>query len=384
MTIQLFKPTFHVEECLEGIRECLEKGWTGLGFKTVEIENKWNEYTKHQNSHYLNSATVGLHLAVQILKMENGWEEGDEIITTPLTFISTNHAIKYENLVPRFADVDEYLCLDPKDVESKINEKTRAVIFVGYGGRVGQLEEIIKLCKKYNLKLILDAAHMAGTRINGVFPGTLDGVDVAVYSFQAVKNLPTADSGMICFADKKHDEICRKLTWLGINKDTYARSTDKGTYKWQYDVEYLGYKHHGNSIMASIALAQLPYLDEDNNYRRKLAAYYDELFENCEGIKPIPVNYKEESSYHIYAIEVDDREGLMSALNEAGIYPGVHYRDNTEYAMYSYDHGKCPNSHRMSERIISLPLHLQLTREDVEIVVNTVKEFVSVKETILA
>ncbi|MGX8127566.1 DegT/DnrJ/EryC1/StrS family aminotransferase [Clostridioides difficile] len=375
MSIQLFKATFHIEECLDEIRECLEKGWTGLGFKTIEFEKKWNEYTKHKNSHYLNSATAGLNLAVEILKKENNWEDGDEIITTPITFVSTNHAILHQNLKACFADVDEYLCLDPIDVENKINEKTRAVIFVGYGGRVGKLEEIIKICKKYKLKLILDAAHMAGTRVNGIFPGTFDGVDVAVYSYQAVKNLPTADSGMICFADSKYDEICRKLTWLGINKDTYSRSGEKGNYKWKYGVDYLGYKEHGNSIMASIGLVQLKYLDEDNQYRRELCRCYDELFKNNTKVRPIPVPYKDECSYHIYAIEVDNRDDLLLALNEAYIYPGVHYRDNTEYDMYSYDYGKCPNAHRMSERILTLPLHLQLTKKDIEYIVNVVNEF---------
>jgi dTDP-4-amino-4,6-dideoxygalactose transaminase len=272
MGIQLFKPKFHIDECLMEIRECLENGWTGLGFKTVAFEEKWKEYTGHKNAHFLNSATVGLHLAVEILKKENRWSDGDEIISTPITFVSTNHAILYEGLVPRFADVDEYLCLDPADVEKKINKKTRAVMFVGYGGRVGKFAEIIALCEKYNLKLILDAAHMTGTRVNGVFPGTFNGVDVAVYSYQAVKNLPTADSGMICFANPEYDTICRKLTWLGINKDTYARSGEKGNYKWKYDVEYLGYKDHGNSVIAAIGLVQLKYVDEDNAYRRKLAA----------------------------------------------------------------------------------------------------------------
>ena len=124
MAIQLFVPTFRIDECLAEIRECLEKGWPGIGYKTIEFEEKWKEYTGHKNAHYLNSATVGLHLAVEILKMENGWNDGDEIITTPMTFVSTNHVIKYENMVPRFADVDEYLCLDPVDVENKINEKT--------------------------------------------------------------------------------------------------------------------------------------------------------------------------------------------------------------------------------------------------------------------
>lgn len=378
MTIQVLKPKYHVEECLNEIRECLEIGWTGLGFKTVEFENKWKEYTGHENAHFLNSATVGLHLAVEILKKENGWENGDEVITTPITFVSTNHAVLYEKLVPRFADVDEYLCLDPEDVKRKINDKTKAVIFVGYGGRVGQLDKIIEICKEHNLKLILDAAHMAGTRVNGQMPGTWDGVDVAVYSFQAVKNLPTADSGMICFHNKKYDEICRKLTWLGINKDTYARNSGtKGSYKWKYDVEYLGYKDHGNSIMAAIGLVELKYLDETNEYRRELARCYDAMFKNEPKIQIIGAPHADECSYHIYEIAVDNRDGLLEYLQENDIYPGVHYRDNTEYEMYSYDNGKCPNAHRMSNRIITMPLHMYLTKDDVKMIASKVIEFVN-------
>lgn len=376
MSIQVLKPKFHVEECLEQVRECLEKGWTGLGFKTIEFEEKWKEYTGHKNAHYLNSATVGLQLAVEILKKENNWVEGDEVITTPITFVSTNHAILYQKLVPKFADVDEYLCLDPVDVEKKITNKTRAIIFVGYGGRVGRLEKIIELCKKYDLKLILDAAHMAGTRMNGIFPGTLDGVDVTVYSYQAVKNLPTADSGMICFANSEYDSLCRKLTWLGINKDTYARTSNEGTYKWKYDVDYLGYKDHGNSIMAGIALVQLKYLDEDNEYRRHLANIYDELFEKNKNIKIIHAPYKNECSYHIYEIVVPDREGLLSELAANDIYGGVHYRDNTEYDMYAYDHGKCPYAHAVSQHLITLPLHLWLTEEDIRKIADIVNQFV--------
>lgn len=378
MTIQVLKPKYHVEECLEQIRECLEIGWTGLGFKTVEFEDKWKEYTGHEQAHFLNSATVGLHLAVEILKKENGWENGDEVITTPITFVSTNHAILYEKLVPRFADVDEYLCLDPEDVKRKINEKTRAIIFVGYGGRVGKLDEIIKICKEHNLKLILDAAHMSGTRVNGVMPGTWEGVDVTVYSFQAVKNLPTADSGMICFKNKQYDEVCRKLTWLGINKDTYARNSGtKGSYKWKYDVEYLGYKDHGNSIMAAIGLVELQYLDKTNEYRRELAKCYDTIFAKEPKVQVVGAPYADECSYHIYEIAVDDRDGLLEFLQKHDIYAGVHYRDNTEYEMYAYDHGKCPNAHAMSNKILTVPLHMHLTKEDVEMIANKVVEFVN-------
>lgn len=364
MSTQLFVPTFHVDECLEEIRECLEKGWTGMGYKTVEFEEKWKEYTGHRQAYFLNSATAGLHLAVKILKEQEGWVDQDEIITSPLTFVSGNHAIAYENLKPVFADVDEYLCLDPEDIKRKITPKTRAVLFVGIGGSGGQLEKVAKLCRQEGLRLILDAAHMSGTRIHGAHVG--DQADVAVYSYQAVKNLPTADAGMVCFKEPKYDAIARKLGWLGINKDTYARTGTKGNYKWKYDVEYLGYKYHGNSIMAAIALVQLKYLDVDNAYRRQLAKWYDEAFDGHENIRPIPIPSGCESSRHLYIIEVPNRDELFRRLNEAEIYPGVHYVDNTQYEIYAYGQGSCPNAHHKSEHILSLPMHLRLQKKDID------------------
>lgn len=376
MSIQVFKPRFEVDECLGAVRECLEMGWTGMGFKTVQFEKAWKDYTGHKYAYYLNSNTVGLHLAVKILKMQNHWQDGDEIISTPITFVSTNHAILYENLHVTFADVDEYLCLDPIDVEKKINNKTRAVIFVGYGGRVGQLDKIIEVCKKYNLKLILDAAHMSGTRVNSITPGTWEGVDVTVYSFQAVKNLPTGDSGMICFKTEEQDKLVRQIAWLGINKDTYARS-NKGTYAWKYDVDYLGYKYNGNAIMAAIALVQLKYLDRDNARRREIVEMYNKAFENNPRIKIVKANYHEECSYHIYELIVPDREALLGELAKHDIYGGVHYRDNIEYSMYTYAKGTCPKAHEISEHIITLPLHMWLTNEDVSDIINVVNSFFS-------
>lgn len=373
---QVFLPKFHIEECLEAVRECLEKGWTGLGYKTVEFEEAWKKYTGHTNAHFLNSNTAGLYLAVEILKEKYGWADGDEIISTPITFVSTNHAILHQNMKVKFADVDEFLCLDPADVEKKITEKTRAVMFVGYGGRFGRLDEIIAICEKYNLKLILDAAHMSGTRVNGVFPGTLNGIDVTVYSFQAVKNLPTADSGMICFADSELDSICRKYSWLGINKDTYERTSSTGNYKWRYDVDYLGYKYHGNSIMAALALTQLKYLDSDNARRREMVKIYDECLASNNKIHIIPATYEDECSYHIYEIAVDDRDALMNFLAENEVFTGVHYRDNTEYGMYSYGQGTCPRAHEISKHIVTLPLHLGLSDDEVRGIANLVNDFV--------
>lgn len=375
MPIQVLKPKFRIDECLEQIKECLEKGWTGMGFKTVEFEEEWKKYTGHKYAYYLNSNTVGLHLAVKILKMNNGWKDGDEIISTPITFVSSNHAIMYENLKPVFAEVDQYLCLDPEDVERKITDKTRAVMFVGYGGRVGQLKKIIQICKKHNLKLILDAAHMSGTKVNGVCPGTWDGVDVAVYSYQAVKNLATGDSGMICWNNEESANLTRMLAWCGINKDTYARS-NKGTYAWKYDVDYVGYKYNGNAIMAAIALTQLKYLDEENTRRREIVNMYNEGFKNNPLIKIVPANYADECSYHLYELMVPDREALLDFLAKNDINCGVHYRDNTEYSVYDYAKGTCPKSHEISGHLITMPLHMWLTNKDIQTIIEKVNEFV--------
>lgn len=375
--IHVFVPMFRIEESLAEIRECLEKGWTGLGFKTVSFEQAWNDYTGLPHSHFLGSASAGLHLAFRLLKERDGWQAGDEVITTPLTFVSTNHAILYEDLQPVFADVDEHLCLDPRSVAERITPRTRAVCFVGLGGNPGRYAEVRELCRERGLRLVLDAAHMAGTWMDGRHAG--GDADATVFSFQAVKNLPTADSGMICFADPELDEEVRKWTWLGINKDTYARTLEGGTYKWLYDVEHVGFKYHGNSIMAALGLVAIRYLEQDNEHRRRLAAWYDEEFAAIPGVERVPMTPGAIPSRHLYQIQVDDRDEVMVGLNQRGIFPGVHYRDNTLYRMYAYADGTCPRARRASERLISLPLHLRLGREEVRRVAEAVRDLVAAR-----
>lgn len=373
MSINVFQPKFHTEEILEEIRECLDKGWTGLGFKTITFEEKWKEYTGYENAHFLNSNTSGLHLALNILKKTGGWKDGDEIITTPITFVSTNHAILYENLKPVFADVDEYLCIDPVSAEKLIGPKTRAIMFVGIGGNTGRYAKVVELCRKYNLKLILDAAHMAGTRLNGDHVGKE--ADVTVYSFQAVKNLPSADAGMICFKNSEHDKLTRQLSWLGINKDTYQRFNAKeGSYKWRYDVPDVGFKYHGNSIIASIALVQLKYLDEDNKMRNEIADFYINHLKDDDRVSIVPIAPDCYSSRHLFQIRLNNRDNVMQHFYDNQIFPGVHYLDNTEYPMYRYAYGSCPNAHKASNELISLPLHLNLTDNDLLTIINTLRK----------
>ena len=374
--IQLFKAKYEVEECLEQIRECLEVGWTGLGFKTVQFEEAWKAYTGLPFAHYLNSSTIGLYMAVDILKEQYGWADDDEIITTPITFVSSNHAILKSHMKAVFADIDDTMCLTPQSVKEHITDRTRAVMYVGLGGNMGHYYEIVDICKEHGLKLILDAAHMAGTRYKGEIPGRE--AEIVVYSFQAVKNLPTADSGMICFKRGEFDEIVRKKCWLGINKDTYSRSSDSGNYKWKYDVEYIGDKGHGNSVMAAIGLVQIKYLDRDNAYRRQLATWYREELKECEDkVKTVRIEDGCESSYHLFQICVEDRDALMMALNAAEIYPGVHYASNINYRMYEYAKGTCPYSDYVSDHTISLPMNLYLTYDDVKKICAVIKNFVN-------
>jgi dTDP-4-amino-4,6-dideoxygalactose transaminase len=375
--IHLFVPRFRIDEVLAEIRECLEKGWTGLGFKTVAFEQAWRDYSGLPHAHFLSSATAGLHLALRLLKEDGGWKDGDEVITTPLTFVSTNHAILYESLRPVFADVDEHLCLDPAQVAARITPRTRAVCFVGMGGNPGRYAEVRALCAERGLKLVLDAAHMTGTWIGDRHAG--HDADVSVFSFQAVKNLPTADSGMICFAGHALDTEVRKWTWLGINKDTYTRTVSDAAYKWLYDVEHVGFKYHGNSIMAAMGLVALRYVEEDNDHRRQVAAWYDEALAGAPAIERVPIAAGCIPSRHLYQVMVDRRDDVMVELNAAGIYPGVHYRDNTAYRMYAAAAGTCPRAQRASDRIISLPMHLRLGHAEVARVAAALREACGVR-----
>ena len=384
MSIQLFKPKYRKEEILKEIEECLDLGWTGLGFKTNKFEEAFKVYADVPHAHYVASNTAGLQIAIKILKDANKWKDKDEIITTPLTFVSSNHSIVYNNLKPVFADVDDSLCLDLESVKSKLTKRTKAVLFVGIGGNIGQYFEVLDFCKQNGLKLILDAAHMAGTKVDRTYHGVAAvkqqvgwDADVTVYSFQAVKNLPTADSGMICFQNADYDALARKLSWLGIDKDTFKRTNEKGNYKWDYDVIDFGFKAHSNSIMASMGLVSLKYLDEDNKRRREICKIYDKAFTGNPSIKIISHSSKCESSKHLYQIQVKHRDQVLEYLNNNEIFPGVHYKDNTQYDIYSYGFGTCPNAHKASDELISLPLHLFLTNEEIQYVIDKVKQAVS-------
>jgi dTDP-4-amino-4,6-dideoxygalactose transaminase len=345
----------------------------------LDFEEAWKEYSGAKTCHMLNSATSGLDLAVKQLKKKYNWKDADEIITTALTFVSTNHAILYNSLTPVFCDIDNQGCLNSDIIEDKITPKTKAIMFVGLGGNVGSLKYIKDIAKKHNLKLILDAAHMAGTKwkkTNKQVGCDDPGISVTVFSGQAVKNLPTSDSGWICWNGDDAEEMdkeSRELSWLGINKDTFSRTTTQGSYKWYYDVPNLGYKYHANAISGCFGLVGLKYLDQDNSYRRRLCDIYLEKLWHTE-IERVHHDSDCISSRHLFQILVEKRDEVMLALSQHGIYCGVHYRDNTAYSMYSEDDLKYTKI--FSDKTISLPLHIHLTEKDVEFICDKLLEVV--------
>ncbi|MBD5510996.1 MAG: DegT/DnrJ/EryC1/StrS family aminotransferase [Lachnospiraceae bacterium] len=370
--VSLFSPVFYVDECLENIRECLEKGWAGPGVKTAEFEKEWGKYTGYENAVFLNSATAGLELTFKSMKELYGWRDGDEIITTPITFISTNHTIMDAGLKPVFADVNDTLCLDPQSVRDRITTRTRAVAFVGIGGNTGDIKEIAQICREHDLKLVLDAAHMSGTRIKDA--KMEDIVDVSIYSFQSTKVLLTADAGMVCCHDGEIAKKVRTKAWVGMDK-TRTPWSDENTQRWYFDIVDFGGSYFGNDIMAAIALAQYRHLDSDIERRHKIADRYREKLAGCDKLEFIRVPEDCYSAQWLFQIVVPKRDELMAFLESKEIFAGLHYLDNTQFRHYRYAKGTCPNADYYSRHILSLPFHLRLTEEDIDWVAESIIEF---------
>lgn len=377
--MQLFRPTYEVEECVEALRTVLSSGWTGPGPQCKQFEDSWCALTGAKHSHFLNSATAALHIAVRMLDLP----KGSKILTTPLTFVSTNAVILYEGHEPVFVDVNEDdFSLDSADFVEKAEEhRAKAALWVHYGGLVSKhFQKTIDMLHQRagrsseTIQLIEDCAHAGGARYqDGSRVGSRTDT-IACFSYQAVKNLPTFDSGMICCPTSEMHERAKRLAWLGIDKDTFSRTNAKQNevYKWRYDVSEIGWKYNGNDIAAAIANIQLKYLDRDNDIRRSIYQAYAKNFEGHSQIKMMI--HSPQSSHHLVVVRVKNRDDVIAALQAQGIAPGVHYLPNCEFPVFKqfYQRGSCPNLERIASEIISLPNHLQLNPSDIDRVCETV------------
>ena len=369
-TIPLFKPSYGPEE-LEALKAPFESGWIGLGPKTKEFEDAFKEYVKSEHAIGTSSATAALHLGLSMFDIKDR-----EVITTSMTFVSTNHAILYGQGIPVFADIEpDTLNIDVKEIEKLITPKTKAIVGVDYGGHPCDWDAINALAKKHNLLVLDDAAHACGSRYKDLPVGSL--ADITAFSFHAVKNLATGEGGMVTTNNPEWDKRIRSKRWMGINKSTFDRDIVGQGYSWYYEVEELGWKYHMSDIAAVLGLVQLKKLDEKNKRRREIAAIYKKEFQSLAWMElPVEKPYAY-SSTHNFVVKVpsESRDKFISYLKEKGISTGVHYIPNHLYKMYQPYSRKLPVTETVWKKIVTLPLFPDLKAEEIEYIIEAIKNF---------
>ncbi len=366
--IPVFKPSFGEEE-LEALREPFKTGWIGLGPKTREFEEAFAKYIGTKFAVALNSGTAALHLALKVLDVE-----GMEVVTTPLTFVSTNHAILYNGGIPVFADIEpDTLNIDPSEIRKNITPKTKAILVVHYGGHACDMDPILEMAKAMNIRVIEDAAHGCGGEYKGQRLGSVG--DLACFSFHAVKNMSTGEGGMITTDDPELYGRLMKLRWMGISKDTWSREEKDKKYSWYYNVEEVGFKYHMNDIPAAIGLVQLKKLDRMNQKRKEITDRYNRSLKGLKWLETPTIKPYAKPSHHNYVIKAEKRDQLNIYLQEKGISTGVHYIPNNHYEMYHAFPGQTPVSDTVWKKLLTLPLYPDLKEEEVDLIIHEIKEF---------
>jgi perosamine synthetase len=365
--IQVFKPSTGKEE-IEAVAEVLRSGWLGLGPKTTEFEKRFAQYIGANYAIGVNSCTSALDLALKLLSIT----KGDDVLVPTMTFVSTAHAVAYNLAIPIFCDIDERtLQIDIKEIEKKRTIRTKAVIPVHYSGRPCDMDKIKEAAG--GLAIIEDAAHACGAEYKGKKCGTLG--DIGCFSFHAVKNLAMGDGGALTLNDKKMTQRAKRLRWVGIDKGTWDRTKLDKSYWWKYYVDEIGLKCHMNDIAASIGLVQLGKLEAMNKRRTEIAQMYTREFERITEIEvPVGDDKDFKSSWHIYCVKCDKRDDLSVFLQSKGINTGVHYTPIHTYSCYG-NNPSLPVAEQVSERILSLPIYPDLSNDEVQYVIKTIKGF---------
>ena len=369
MKIPVFRPCFDEEE-VEAVREVLLSGWVGPGPKVEALEERFAAYIGSQFAISVNSCSGALFLALKVLEVE-----GREVITTPMTFVSTNHAILQNGAEPVFCDIEpDTLNIDPASVAERITDRTAAIVVVHHSGHPCDMDPILKLAQARGIPVVEDAAHACGARYNGRMAGNLG--TIGCFSFHAVKNLSTGDGGMLTTNDSALAERLKRLRWMGISQGTWDRfrKEDVGR-RWDYDVTEVGYKLHMNDLNAAIGLVQLGKLESANAQRRELVMQYGKALADLAWLqRPVEKSYAR-SSWHAYVARARDRDGLIRHLATRDIDAGVHYKPNHLYSVYAPHRRVLPVTESVWQELVTLPLYPSMSEQAMDQVVEAVLEF---------
>ncbi|QLH05763.1 DegT/DnrJ/EryC1/StrS family aminotransferase [Nitrosopumilus ureiphilus] len=356
--IKLFDPFLDGSE-KNAINQVLDSHFWASGAGTGYVgkfEEKFSKYVGSKNSIAVNSGTAALNLALSMFDIKN-----KEVILPSLSFVSTAHAVILNGGIPIFADIDsQTLCIDPIQIKKLISKKTKIILPVHFAGLPANLYEIKKICKENNLYLIEDAAHASGSSYQNKKIGRHG--DLVCFSFHPVKNLAMPTGGLISINTKNYKKIStilKEKRWCGI-------SNRKGI---TYDVKNVGWNYYMNEFSAAIGIEQLKKLDNLNNVRKKIAKLYNKKI-NLEH----KMMYDENSSYHIFWIRVKKRNQFRKKMSNVGIETGIHYKPIHTFSMYAKNN-TLPITEKIANEIVSIPIHPNLSDDEIEKIINSVNKF---------
>lgn len=380
--IPFHKPWIGEEEIAD-VAAVLRSGWLTTGPRTKQFEQEFAEYTGAAHALGLNSATAALHVAMAALDIG----PGDEVITTPLTFCSTVSTILHVGATPVLADIGPDGNIDPESIAARITPRTRALLPVHYAGLACNMDAIWDLAHRHQLRVIEDAAHAVGTLYQGQHVGSSESKsDAVAFSFYATKNLTTGEGGMVTTNNGELVERMRRLALHGINKDAWNRYAANG--KWFYTVTEPGFKYNLTDIASAIGLQQLRRQEAFLAERLKLAEMYHRAFAEMDEIE-VPPNALPGSrhAWHLYPLRLRldrltlGRDEFITEMGQRGIGTSVHFIPISMHAFYEpwacLPEQYCPKALNFYSRTISLPLYPGMTEDQVERVVEAVKNIVA-------
>lgn len=368
--IPLSRPLIEADEEHE-LLDVLRSGVIATGPKTVQFERAFASYIGRKHAVGTDSCTNALHLALRSL----GIDPGDEVITTPMTFVATANSIVYTGAKPVFVDVEsDTLNIDPARIAEAITERTKAILLVHLYGHPCEMDGILDVAQRYSLKVVSDCAHAIEAEYRGRKAGALG--DISCYSFYATKNLATGNGGMLITDDDRVAELVTILRDHGMSTGAWNRyQTGESTH---YAMTHLGYKCIMWDLQAALGLAQLRKIETRYARRARLAALYDALLEPLKPyVKPLHPRNEVRHAHHLYPVMLHgvDRDRVAAQVEAQGIGVGVHYRPVHLEPFYreEYGHrpGEFPVAERAGESLLSLPFWPELEEMDVARVVNS-------------
>ena len=365
--INISKPIIGKDE-IDAVISVMKSGMIVQGPVTAELEKKFAKYCNAKYAVAFNSGTAAIHAGLYAL----GIKKGDEVITSPFTFVATANPILMQNAKVVFADIsEEDFNLDPEEVEKKINKKTKAIVPVDLYGQIYNYDATNKIAKKNKLKILEDACQAIGAEQKNKKAGNFG--DISAFSLYATKNIMSGEGGMITTNDKKLMEKCKQFRHHGQSEKTC------------YEYWDIGYNYRTTDICASIGLVQLKKVEKLNSARIKNAKQLSRGLADIEGVILPKIKPENKHVFHQYTIRITDdfkktRDELLAFLKKNGTICGVYYPKplhlHPHFAKMGYKEGDFPIAEKIAKEVISLPVHPNLTEKEINSIIKKIKEFV--------